>query len=203
MAPDTRPTPTATDPVATGDHPQARRDAELAQLLAGAAAGRSSDFEAFYDRTVGYARALARRIVAAGDIDDALSEAYLEVWRHADRFDPARGSAITWLLTIVRSRAIDLRRRRPPVTVARDEEGVPASQDTEPADRLWQAESGHRLHAALADLSAPERWVLGLAYFRDLTHAAIAETTGMPLGTVKSLILRAHGKLRHQLRALS
>lgn len=183
---------------------RAARDAALATLVAGAARGNTGDFEAFYDRTVGHARALARRIVPADDVDDALADAYLDAWRHADRFDPSRGSAVTWLLTLVHSRAIDLRRRRGPAgAVPVADADADADDGATPAERLWQVEAGQRLHAALSTLSAQERWVLGLAYFRDLAHGAIAETTGLPLGTVKSLLQRAHVKLRRQLGALT
>ena len=60
-------------------------------------------------------------------------------------------------------------------------------------------EASSRLHAALAQLSANERWVLGLAFFRDCSQSEIAAATGMPLGTVKSLVTRAQHKLRETL----
>lgn len=191
--------PPASDPAAQ----RAVRDAELASLLTRCAQGSEAAFERFYDLTVGHARALARRLVPAADLDDALAEAYLDAWRRAARYDAGRGSPVTWLLTIVHSRAIDLRRRLPETQALTDEPPDIAAEGLDPADRVWQAQAGSRLHAALATLQANERWALGLAYFRDLSHAAIAETTGMPLGTVKSLILRAQAKLRRQLTSLS
>jgi RNA polymerase sigma-70 factor (ECF subfamily) len=111
---------------------------------------------------------------------------------------------VTWLLTIVRSRAVDLLRRRAthpstPLDDDDDEAADSADEFTDPADRLWRAQAGTRLDAALRELNAAERWVLGLAYFRELPHAAIAQTTGLPLGTVKSLILRSQAKLRSRL----
>lgn len=169
------------------------RDQRLAGCLLAAAAGSGSDFEAFYDATIGYARALARRILQGADLEDALADAYLDAWRQAGRFDPDRGSPVTWLLGIVHSRALDLWRRRGAAPAAVDE---PEDGGADPGERLWQRESGQRLAQALGTLSAHERWVLALAYFRDLSHAQIALTTGLPLGTVKSLILRGQGKLR-------
>lgn len=180
---------------------RAARDVALARLLAAAAARDAQAFERFYDATVGHARALARRIVQGADLEDALADAYLDAWRLAPRFDPLRGSAVSWLLNIVHSRALDLLRRRPPAADGRDPDDAPCT-DPGPGDRLWQREAGQRLDLALATLSGRERWVLGLAYFRDLPHAAIAEVTGLPLGTVKSLILRAQGKLRQALADL-
>jgi RNA polymerase sigma-70 factor (ECF subfamily) len=193
----------AAEPTPSPAHVAARaaRDAGLAATLADAAGGDALAFERFYDATVGYARSLARRIVHGADLEDALADAYLDAWRLATRFDPARGSAVSWLLNIVHSRALDICRRRHPVV---DDAQLPdaASADPAPGDRLWQREAGRRLDQALAALSANERWVLGLAYFRDQTHQAIADATGLPLGTVKSLILRAQGKLRQALADL-
>ena len=182
------------------DASRVERDHALALALAEAARGDTRAFERFYDATFGYARALARRMLDASDTEDLLADVYFEAWRHAARFDATRGSAVTWLLTMVRSRALDLLRHQAvhpsvggSVDAAPEE---PASADWDPAERLWQAQAGTRLHAALQALTAAERWVLGLAYFRELTHAEIAAGTGLPLGTVKSHLQRAQTKLR-------
>ena len=177
----------------------------LARLLVEAAAGKTTAFEHFYDATIGYARALARRMVKASDLDDLLADAYFQAWREAARFDAERGSAVTWLLTLVRSRALDLlRRQRASHEVEADNESPPetASDLPGPDELLSGTQTGTRLHAALAQLSSNERWVLGLAYYSDLSHREICAQTGLPLGTVKSLILRAQGKLREQLATL-
>lgn len=203
MSADTSPAHQSPRPSGAEALARAERDERLADWLGGAALGRSADFEHFYDATVGYARALARRIVAAADIDDALADAYLEAWRRVARFDRQRGSAVTWLLTIVHSRAIDLRRRQHASNPLDESRAEQEGGGTDPGEHLWQTESGQQLHRALAALSGQERWVLGLAYFRDLSHAAIADATGLPLGTVKSLITRAHGKLRARLGELT
>lgn len=184
------------------DH--AERDRRLAALMAATVAGDARAFEAFYDTTVAYAHALAWRMVSGADIDDLLADTYFQAWREAPRFDPARGSAVTWLLTLLRSRALDLLRRR---RAAPDGEALaePAVGEALPDERpgpdelLAGCEAGTRLHAALATLAPKERWVLGLAYYRDLSHSEICAATGLPLGTVKSLILRAQQRLRHAL----
>ena len=201
--------PDSADPSADlGNHAQpahperAERDVMLASLLAEAAAGKTAAFESFYDTTIGYARALARRMVKATDLDDLLAEAYFQAWREAARFDAERGSAVTWLLTLVRSRALDLlRRQRASHEVEADTDSMPetASGLPGPDELLSGTQAGTHLHAALALLSPNERWVLGLAYYAELTHREICEQTGLPLGTVKSLILRAQAKLRDQL----
>ena len=117
------------------------------------------------------------------------------------RFDPARGSPLGWLLTIVHTRALDQRRHRaaagePPPA---DEKHDTAGDDPGLPDLLALAQARTRLHEALLTLSSQERWVLALAYFRDPPHADIAATTRLPLGTVKSSILRATNQLRGRL----
>jgi RNA polymerase sigma factor (sigma-70 family) len=181
---------------------RAERDGALAALLQQACAGSTSAFEAFYDQTFGYAQALARRMLGRrAELDDVLSSAYFQVWRELSRFDAQRGSAVTWLLTIVRSRALDTLRlaRSDPDPAFLDEAAAIPSDEPAPDELLQSAQTGSRLHAALATLNAQERWVLALAYFREMSHGQVASVTGLPLGTVKSLILRAQGKLRNKL----
>ena len=202
-----RPAPTPATPAAgptsagADTDQRAERDLQLATWLRRAAEGDASAFERFYDATAGYAQALARRLLREADVDDVLADSYFQAWREAPRFDPTRGSAVTWLLTRVHSRAIDLRRQQQRAPdAARDTDPDALSHHPSelpgPDELLALAEAGTRLAAALAGLSAQERWVLGLAYYRDLSHAATAEATGLPLGTVKSLLLRAQQKLR-------
>jgi RNA polymerase sigma-70 factor (ECF subfamily) len=190
-----------------------RRDAELAALLARVAAGQVDAFEAFYDATLGNAQALARRIVADADLEDTLSDAYFQVWQQAARFDAGRGSALAWLLNIVRSRALDRwrdGRRHAHAAIADDNGGEdnfgatapPAAEAPGPDELAVVAERGSRLHAALQALSAQERWLLALAFFRELSHREISGATGLPLGTVKSVILRAQHRLRRALDGL-
>jgi RNA polymerase sigma-70 factor (ECF subfamily) len=197
------------------------RDRRLADLLAAASAGDGDAFERFYEQTFAYARTVARRLLRdAAEVEDLLADCYFEAWRSAARFDPARGSAVTWLLTLVRSRGVDALRAaaaRPDRASGREGAG-PAEADmneaavesrgtadlgadtaADPAERLWRRQASAGLHAALTTLSAAERWVLGLAYLREMSHAEIARCTGMPLGTVKSHALRAQHKLRSEL----
>jgi RNA polymerase sigma-70 factor (ECF subfamily) len=199
--PRTMPTPAlrpATDPART------QRDERLAALLDAAARGNSAAFEQFFDATAGYARALARRMLSGADVDDLLADAFFEAWRKAARFDAQRGSAVTWLLQIVRSRALDLLRQQalqPAAAAAPALADEPADPAADPAEQLWQQQAGTCLHEALQCLNPAERWVLGLAYFRDLSHSEIASATGLPLGTVKSHVQRAQTRLRAALTA--
>jgi len=177
------------------------RDAELAKLLQAAATGNANAFERLYDQTIGYVHALLRRMLPHGDIEDVVAELYFQAWRDAASFDAQRGSAVTWLLTIARSRALDLLRHRkasPEVESGGEQTAVDAApiEAPGPVDLLASLQTNTRLHHALSQLSAQERWVLGLAYYRELSHREVSVATGLPLGSVKSLILRAQAKLR-------
>ncbi|TMH10511.1 MAG: sigma-70 family RNA polymerase sigma factor, partial [Betaproteobacteria bacterium] len=165
------------------------RDAQLVALLQAAASGNATAFESVYDLTVAYAEALARRMLPSADVDDVVADAYFQAWRDARQFDAERGSPVTWLLTILRSRALDLLRHRKasPEVVAGDEDTSHACEAAGPPDLLASVEAHSRLHRALSALSAQERWVLGLAYYRELSHREVSEQTGLPLGSVKSL----------------
>lgn len=192
------------DPPVPAD-PRPARDAEHARLLEASARGNAAAFEALYRQTAPLVLASVRRLAGVQPfIEDVLADTFLQAWRDAARFEPARGSALTWLLTIARSRALDRLR----IEVLRQgglatRPGAPAESEAPPAsDPQWilqQLQDKTRLHTLLDGLAPKERWVLSLAYFRDLTQAEIADQTGMPLGTVKSLMNRAQHKLRDAL----
>jgi RNA polymerase sigma-70 factor, ECF subfamily len=158
-------------------------------------------FEIVYDRHGGPAYSLAYRIV--GDrlvAEEVTQEASLSVWRSGARFDRARGSVRTWLLGVVRNRAIDVLRReagRAP-TVSLELDTVPEQESRfEPTDaEAMRRESGREVRGALADLPDDQLKVVQLAYFGGLSHSEIAEVLGMPLGTVKGRMRLAMEKMR-------
>ena len=158
-------------------------------------------FEIVYDRHGGPAYSLAYRIV--GDrlvAEEVTQEAFLSVWRSGARFDRARGSVRTWLLGVVRNRAIDVLRReagRAP-TVSLELETVPEQQSRfEPTDaEALRRAAGREVRGALAALPDDQVKVVQLAYFGGLSHSEIAEVLGMPLGTVKGRMRLAMEKMR-------
>jgi len=158
-------------------------------------------FEIVYDRHGGAAYSLAYRIV--GDrlvAEDVTQEAFLSVWRSGARFDRARGSVRTWLLGVVRNRAIDVLRReagRAP-TVSIELDTVPEQESRfEPTDaEALRREAGREVRGVLAGLPEDQLKVVQLAYFGGLSHSEIAEVLGMPLGTVKGRMRLAMEKLR-------
>ncbi len=151
----------------------------------------ASAIEALYDRYSNMAFGLAIRITGdAALAEDVVQDAFLGVWRSADRYIDSRASARTWVLSIVHHRAIDAVRRRRPTAELPDPEAPPPR--TLVVDDAWQEVLGRldraAIATALATLSVVQREAIELAYFGGLTQAEIAERTGTPLGTVKSRV---------------
>ena len=173
--------------------------AELAALVARMAQGDENAMALFYDRTVNRCYGLAYRIVRdAGIAEDVTAETYLQAWLQARGYIAGRGSTVAWLLTMCRSRAIDHLRssRRQALTLASAVECPGTSDHDDPSALLVAMEASNQLREALESLGEMPRQVLGLAFYRGLTHEEIAEFTGLPLGTVKSHIRRGQHRLR-------
>lgn len=185
------------DPVAPSPDPDAARDARLTALIARMAAGVGADAEAalgeFYDATLGKVYGLALRITGRAEAaEEVAAEVYHQAWRQADRYDPLRGRPLAWLLTLTHSRGLDeLRRRDAAQSHPQPEVLAEPIGDGDPLDLLLSVERDARLHAALARLTAIQRQLLALAFFRDLTHQEIAAHAALPLGTVKTHIRKA------------
>ncbi len=130
-----------------------------------------------------------------------MQEAFLAVWRTAATFDPERGRAQTWLLTLVHRRAVDLvrreQRRRTDPLPERLAESTEGGAD-EAADLR---ERRRRVQAALARLPDEHRHALELAYYGGLSQSELAERLGVPLGTIKSRMYVALATLRELLGA--
>jgi RNA polymerase sigma-70 factor (ECF subfamily) len=170
-----------------------------AELIAGMAAGDAESFRALSSRYSGMLTALSRRIVGnETDAEDVVAEALWRAWRAAKDFDPSRGSAAAWLITIARSRAIDLLRARRTADRPLPYNPGPESADS-PSSGLMLSQRAHVVRAALGDLDERERTALEMAYYSDFSQTEIAERLGIPLGTVKTRIRAAMMKLRKTL----
>ena len=158
---------------------------------------------ALYDATFARVFGLVQRIVRSAALaEEVVEDAYFQVWRQAVRFDPARGKALTWLLAMARSRAIDaLRREARFAHDTIDDECHAELAAAEPAqdDLLDLARNRADLHQAVMLLGAQPRQLVSMSFFRGLSHEEIAEQMDLPLGTVKSQIRRALLALREVL----
>lgn len=169
-------------------------------LLARMRAGDEEALGALYDATVSRLYSLALRLTrAAQTAEEVVEEAYFQAWRQAERYDPARGPVIAWLLTICRSRALDTLRRADPAEVFADPDALrtgEAQTGADPCDLLAATRRDSAVHAALVQLTPQARQLVALAFFRGLTHGEIATHSGLPLGTVKTTLHRACRKLQ-------
>jgi RNA polymerase sigma-70 factor (ECF subfamily) len=170
----------------------------LVAALGGVAAGDRRAFHELYRRTSAKLYGVCCRILGEGqDAEDALQEAYANVWRRADRFDASRASPITWLAAIARNAAIDRLRARGTRSTAPIEEAHGLADESPRADfMLEQASEVRRLQACLGELGGREAGLIRTAFLEGATYPELAARAGEPLGTIKSRIRRALIKLR-------
>jgi RNA polymerase sigma-70 factor (ECF subfamily) len=148
--------------------------------------------------------ALARRFLDNDyDAEEVVADVLWQAWRDAATFDATRGSVAVWLVTLVRSRAIDRLRANRARTRPRGEE--PASESVpDPGIELYQVQRALIVRRALtAALNTNERAALELAYFSDFSQSEVAEKLGISVGTAKTRIRNAMIKLRKALSELS
>jgi len=175
------------------------------RLMEGIKAGDTAALEAFYTR---YARAvlgICRRILGdPRDAEEAMLDAFAQVWEHGDRYDPARASPLSYLMTVARSRAIDRARavgrhgrwlsdedERTLVDLGNGEPGF-----TSPLATLLSSESRSVVVDALGRLPDEQREAVELAFFEGLSHREVADRLAAPLGTVKTRIRQGLLRLR-------
>ncbi len=145
---------------------------------------------------------MRRSGIAESSAEELAQETLLTVWRKAALFDPASGSAATWIFTISRNLRIDaLRRdRRGGIAMTGEvEDEFDIDESPLPDAILSAAQSARRLRSVLAELPAEQRLVIELSFYDDKAHADIAKTLSIPLGTVKSRLRLAMSRLRHLL----
>lgn len=155
----------------------------------------------FYDSTVSRVFAVALKITSNHELaEEIVSDVYMQVWRSATGYDADRASPLSWLLMMTHSRALDSLRRE--ISSTRDQVEMPETFDAEdttaltPQDTALDAEQGSELQAAIKLLDVQQRQMIALAFYRGMSHQDIADYTGEPLGTVKTILRRAQAILR-------
>lgn len=175
---------------------------DLAVLLERTASGDREAFAQFYDATAAVAHGLALRVVGNRALaEDVTQEAYLALWRAAGRFDRHRGTAFSFLITIVHRRAVDSVRA---TRAARGrDQAYHRQQPTVDHDPTVEAAHARldavRIRTALAGLTSEQQQAIELAYFDGLTHSEVAATLRIPLGTAKTRIRDGLLRLRRGL----
>jgi RNA polymerase sigma-70 factor (ECF subfamily) len=150
--------------------------------------GDASALAELYDRYGSLTYGVALRILrGSADAEDAVQQAWVQIWKSAGSYDPRRGNVAAWIVTVGRTRALDLyrslgSRRRAETNV----EAAPPATPADPASDTALVQLGARVREALDALAPQQRQVLEIAYFEGLSQSQIAERLKAPLGTVKS-----------------
>ena len=168
-------------------------------LVALVARGHDGALAALYDRFGRVAYGLALRVLRDGSLaEDAVQDAFVTVWRTADRFVASRSSASTWILTFVHRRAVDIVRREQRRSTDQLDEAPVAATEAAEDDALLRLER-ERVQNALRALPDRERETLELAYFGGFTQSELADRLGQPLGTIKSRMFAGLARMRELL----
>jgi RNA polymerase sigma-70 factor (ECF subfamily) len=176
------------EPGQAGQRPPARPGSDLAGLLALVARGDQNAFAAVYDRSAAQVFGLVRRVIRdPAQSEEVTQEVMLEVWRSASRFDPHRGSAMAWLLTLAHRRAVDRIRSGQ----AAAEREVRAAAATGPgydmvAEEVETRLDAQRVRRCLESLTDLQRESLTLAFYGGYTYREVAGLLGVATGTVKT-----------------
>jgi RNA polymerase sigma-70 factor (ECF subfamily) len=179
---------------------RARRSADDEEVALAAAfvAGDERALRSAYDRWGGLVHAFCvRSLPSRADAEEATAQVFVNAWRGRAGFDTSRGSLAGWLLGIARRVVADICAAAARERAVREalEQAVPEQEVATPdqlVDRLLVAD-------ALAQLRPEQRQAVGLAFFDGLTHAQVASTMGLPLGTTKTHIRRGLAVLRRRL----
>ena len=164
---------------------------DLAGLLKACGRGDEAAFAQLYDATSSRVVGLAVRVVRdPAQAEEVAQEAFLDIWKTSGRFDPAKGSPLGWLLTIVHRKAVD-RVRSAEASTRRDtsyhSQNQPIDHDST-AEAATASMEARRVRSALHSLTDVQREALELAYFGGYTHTEVATMLELPVGTAKTRI---------------
>jgi len=180
---------------------------DLAALLPRVALGDRAAFAQVYRATCAHLLGLAFRILNNRErAEEVLQEAFVNVWHSAGGFNASVASPMTWLINIVRNKAIDALRSgkaERASTFALDEDAlaVAADEAQQPQALLDESLTRLRINGCMGELGASQRQALALAYYRGMVHTEIADALRVPLGTAKAWVRRGLDKLRACLEA--
>ncbi|CAM2902762.1 sigma-70 family RNA polymerase sigma factor [Corynebacterium jeikeium] len=165
--------------------------------------GDAAAFARLYDHIAPTVLGLSLQILHdQAQAEEVTQEVFIEVWQHAADFDPAKGSAKAWILRRARLRAID-RVRSAIATLKRDDREaflVASIKKESVEDEALRNVQRHAVRTALEIMGEPHKTAILLAYFGDMTHAELAEATGVPLGTAKTRVRDGLRKLEKILK---
>ena len=197
----------AVQPAVTGDRADSgsgsAREAAWKESVRRCALKEGAALGKLYDESSSLVYSVALRVLGnEADAEEVTLDVYLQVWRTAPGYDPARGSVTSWLVTVTRSRSIDKLRWR--ATRTRMEEPLEGyvevrTEVIDPEEQTVMSQERRRIINAMKALTQDQRQALELAYFSGLSHSELAARLELPLGTVKTRIRSGIIKMRELL----
>lgn len=161
------------------------------------AAGDAQALKALYERHGGLVFTICLRIVRdRTEAEDLLTEIFFELWEKRDRYNAMRGSPMSYLITLSRSRAIDRKRRKRPTLNSSIETLNAPSAGFTPAEATEAGERGTMINRCFDRLDAPQRQAIECAFYDGLSHSEISTKLSRPLGTIKTQIRSGLMRLR-------
>ncbi len=176
--------------------------ASLEDLLTAVATGDRAAFAELYDRTAPRVLGLIKRLlIDHSQSEEVAQEVFLEIWQTAVRYQPSKGAAVTWMLTMAHRRAVDRVRSS---QSSRDRDVRIGIRDFEPgfdqvSESVEVSVEHERVSKALARLTELQRQAVKLAYYGGLSHSEIAAKLSIPIGTVKTRLRDGMIRLRDEL----
>lgn len=175
-------------------------------MLARCAGGDQTAFAELYDQTAPRVFGLVKRLLRDhAQSEEVTQEIFLEVWQTAARYEPGRGSAVSWMLTMAHRRAVDRVRAS---QSSRDRDTRVGIRDFAPgfdsvAESVEIRLESERVEKAMERLTELQRQAVSLAYFRGLSHSEVATLLEVPIGTVKTRLRDGMIRLRDELGVAS
>lgn len=167
--------------------------AELADLLFRSGQGDRQAFAALYQATSAKLFGFALRILSRRDLaEEALQDAFVNIWHHAAGYRPDKAAVMTWMTTIVRNRCLDLLRALPAEKQLGEDQSFDewASDDLSPMEIAAAGSEARALLNCMGQLAPLQRQAIALSYFHGMAHEQLAQQLIQPLGTIKTWIRR-------------
>jgi RNA polymerase sigma factor (sigma-70 family) len=169
---------------------------QLLRFLSATAQGDQAAFARLYDMTAAKLYAVSLQLLKRRDwAEDAVQEAYVRIWHAAGDYQQEKGSVLTWMISIVRYRALDMLRAAKTRREQSDEDYDEADSRSPETD-LYHDRERVRIDDCMDHLEEEQRHAIQLAYFRGFTHAEVCARLSSPLGSVKSWIRRGLQRLK-------
>lgn len=181
------------------ENPADRDRGLLSDALVKTGGGDRAAFEFVYRKTSAKLFGVCLRIFPErAEAEEALQDAYINIWNRAGRYEPGRFSPISWLVAVTRNRAIDRLRSGGKMRAAPIEAASLIADNAPLADAMLQSQDDdNALQACIETLESRDAIFIRAAFLNGMTYAELADQEALPLGTVKSRIRRALLKLRN------